>query len=171
MNRQMGAIVVAAGFFLLPGMMPVWTRFESDVTVHMLSCDAKKVGGVCTGTEKADIPFTYEVSVDQRSVLFWRADNPGLRRKLPFCSIHDSKNWLCQWNGDAAPKARIGMAAGNYMEIAACTADTSMPTFHQVSMWRWWLVWLQDRLSPTSKLSMHGSGVSGAQPTRQSSGH
>ncbi|WP_322029444.1 hypothetical protein [Paraburkholderia sp. J76] len=154
----MAAFAAATGFFLLPSATPAWSRFENDVTVYMVSCDAKKVNGVCTGREKADTPFTYKVSVDQRSVLFWRVDNPGLHHRLPFCAIHDTKTWLCQLNGEVVPRTKIGMAAGNYMEIATCTTDASMPVFYQVSLWHWWLVWLRTRFSPSNMPPMRGAG-------------
>jgi hypothetical protein len=95
----------------------------------------------------------------------------GVIHRLPFCAIRDSKSWLCQWNSDDAPKARFGMEAGNYVEIATCATDTRGPIFYQVAMWRWWLVWLRGKIFPKPPPSMNLSGFPGGHPTGKSSGH
>src|SRR6202012_2455464 len=153
MNRLMGCFLLAVGLCLLPNVTHVWTRFESDVTVYMLSCDGAQMDGTCEGTETTDVPFTYQVSVDQHSVRYWRLSDPDVIRGLTFCAIHDSKSWLCQWNGDDAPKSRFGMEAGRYVEIGTCMTTAPGPVFYQVSMWRWWLVWVEQKFLSTAARS------------------
>ncbi|MEJ0002868.1 MAG: hypothetical protein WDN30_03645 [Pararobbsia sp.] len=140
-------IILAAGLWVFPSAIAAWIPFENEVTVYMLSCDGQQVNGVCQGAEKTDIPFTYEVSLDQHAVWYWRADAPSRPRRFPFCAIHDTRSWLCQWDSDEAPKLRFGMAAGKYLEIATCMTVMTEPLFYQVPMWRWWLVWLHEELS------------------------
>jgi len=146
MNRLMGCLLLAVALCLLPNASHVWTRFDNDVTVYMLSCDGAQMDGTCEGAETTDVPFTYRVSVDQHSVRYWRISDPDVIRRLTFCAIHDSTSWLCQSNGDDAPKTRFGMAAGHYLEVGTCMTAAPGPVFYQVSMWRWWFVWVRERL-------------------------
>lgn len=147
MDRLAGCAMVAASFLLFPNTTAAWIPFDNEVTVYMLSCDGEEVSGVCRGKEKTDIPFTYKVSVDQHSVWYWRTDDAGKPRRLPFCAIHDTTSWLCQWESDEIPKSRFGMVAGKYVEIATCMTVSSAPLFYQVSVWRWWLVRLREKFS------------------------
>ncbi|WP_454828990.1 hypothetical protein [Paraburkholderia xenovorans] len=147
MNRLIIYIVVVASFLVFPGTTAAWLPFGNEVTVYMLSCDGEQKSGLCHGREKTDIPFTYKVLADQLSVWYWRADDPDEPRRLSFCAIHDMKNWLCQWGSDEIPKSRFGMVSGRYAEIATCVTVTSTPLFYQVSMLRWWFVWLREQLS------------------------
>lgn len=146
MDRLFVYAVVPASFWFFSGSIIAWTPLESEATVYMLSCDGAQVGGVCNGKEEADLPFTYKVSVDEHAVLYSRMDGPDILRRLPFCTIRDARDWLCQWEGDKIPKSRFGMVAGKYVEIATCTSDATREMFYQVPMWRWWLVWLREKL-------------------------
>jgi hypothetical protein len=125
----------------------VFTPLDNQVTVYMVSCDGEPVDGVCHGMARTYPPFTYEVSVDQHSVSYWTMADPGMRRELSFCAVHDTNSWLCQWNSDEIPKTRFGLASGKYVEIATCITDTSHRPPIQVPMWRWWLVRLREKLS------------------------
>lgn len=146
MNRPMVCLAVAAALCLLLIATHMWTRFENDVTVYMLSCDGAQMNGTCEGTETTDVPFSYHVSIDQHSVLYWRVNDPGLIRRFPFCAIHDSTSWLCQWDDDGAPKTKFGMQAGRYVEVGTCATDPGGPVFYQVSAWRWWRVRVREWL-------------------------
>ncbi len=147
MDRLTGYIAVAAIFWVFTGTAAAWIPFGNEVTVYMLSCDGQQVRGICHGKEKADIPFTYRILADQRSVWYWRTDYPGEPRRLPFCAVQDTKSWLCQWESAEVPKSRFGMIGGKYVEIATCVTDTNPPVFYQVPMWRWWLVRLHEKIS------------------------
>lgn len=146
-KRITNRLLVATVFCFLALATFVRTPFENEVTVYMLSCDGETVDAVCHGTEKTYLPFTYKVSVDEHSVSYWTMGDPGMRRELSFCAVHDASNWLCQWNSDEIPKTRFGMVAGKYVEIATCVTDTAHRPPVQVPMWRWWLVRLREKLS------------------------
>lgn len=139
--------LVAAICCVLPVGTSGRTPLENEVTVYMLSCDGEPVSGVCRGKEKTYLPFTYEVSVDQHSVSYRTMDDPGARRELSFCAVHDANSWLCQWSSDDIPKARFGMVSGKYVEIATCITDTTHRPPYQVPMWRWWVARLHEKLS------------------------
>ncbi|WP_420993167.1 hypothetical protein ACKI2N_023580 [Cupriavidus sp. 30B13] len=147
MDRLIAYVMVAASAWVLPNTTAAWIPFENEVTVYMLSCDGEQVSDVCHGKEKTDIPFTYRVLLDQRSVWYWRTDDPSKPRRFPRCTIHDAKSWLCQLESDEVPKSRFGMVAGKYVEIATCVTGATTPFFYQVPMWRWWLVRLHEKLS------------------------
>ncbi|MFM0500765.1 hypothetical protein [Paraburkholderia caffeinilytica] len=147
MNRLTGYLPVAAVLCFLPVAASICTPLKNEVTVYMLSCDGEQINGVCHGKEKTHLPFTYEVSVDQHSVSYWTTADPGMRRELPFCAVHDTNSWLCQWSSEEVPKIRFGMVSGKYAEIATCMTDATHRPFFQVSMWRWWLVRLKEALS------------------------
>lgn len=66
--HAIGFAIVATGFWALPGTTAAWMPFGNEVTVYMVSCDGEQASGTCRGSEKADLPFTYKVSVDQQSV-------------------------------------------------------------------------------------------------------
>jgi hypothetical protein len=147
MNRLVGSIVIASGIGLVPDGSASLLPYGNEVTVYMLSCDGKRVSGVCRGNEKTDIPMTYKVLVDQHSVSYSRVDDPGEAQRFPFCAVSDTKSWWCQWEDDEVPKSRFGMVAGKYVEIATCMSVTTTQLYYQVPMWRWWLVWLHERLA------------------------
>jgi len=147
LKRLTSHLLVVMVFCLLAVSTSVRTPLENEVTVYMLSCDGEPVYGVCYGKAKTYPPFTYKVSVDQHSVWYWAMGDPGMRRELSFCAVHDTNSWLCQWNSDEIPKTRFGMVSGKYVEIATCITDTTHRPPIQVPMWRWWLVRLHEKLS------------------------
>jgi len=146
-KRLSDRLLVAAVFCFIAVTTSVRTPLENEVTVYMLSCDGEPVNGVCYGKDKTYPPFTYKVSVDQHSVWYWTMGDPGMRRELSFCAVHDTNSWLCQWNSDEIPRTRFGMVSGKYVEIATCVTDTTHRPPIQVPMWRWWLVRLHEKLS------------------------
>jgi hypothetical protein len=145
-KRLAGHLLVAAAFCFLAVATSVCTPFENEVTVYMLSCGGDQVDDVCYGKEKTYPPFTYKVSVDQHSVSYWTMADPGMRRELSVCAVHDTNSWLCQWNSDEVPKTRFGMVSGKYVEIATCITDTTHRSPYQVPRWRWWLARLHEQL-------------------------
>lgn len=146
-KRLTGYFVVAAALCFFPVSASISTSLENEVTVYMLSCDGEMVNDVCHGMEKTYLPFTYAVSVDQHSVSYRTMAERGIQHELSFCAVQDTNSWLCQFNGDEVPKTRFGMVSGKYAEIATCVADTTHRPPIQVSMWRWWLVRLHEKLS------------------------
>lgn len=146
MNRLLAYVIVPAGIGILSGPAAVSTSLGNEATVYMLSCEGTQVDGVCHGSEKTDPPFTYKVSVDEHAVLYSTMDDAMSPRRFPFCVIHDTRSWLCQWEGYGIPKSRFGMVAGRYVEIATCMTGAKEQIFYQVPVWRWWLVRLHERL-------------------------
>ena len=146
MNRPMGCGLLAGALCVLAIAVHVGARFDKNVTVYMLSCDGAQMGGSCEGTEKTDVPFTYHVSIDQRAVMYWRANDPALVRRFAACAIHDFKNWLCEWRADSATKTMFGLQAGRYVEIGTCVSAAAGQMYYQVSAWRWWRVRVREWL-------------------------
>jgi hypothetical protein len=144
MHRLTGCLLIGVSAATFPVASTSWPQLENETTVYMLSCDGERVNDVCRGYERTGVPFTYKVSVDQHSVLYWTTSNPSLPRRLPFCAIQNARSWLCQWNNDDIPKTRFGMVGGRYVEIAVCTTRAPVPMFYQVPKWRWWLVRLHE---------------------------
>ncbi|MFP3614393.1 hypothetical protein SB778_30295 [Paraburkholderia sp. SIMBA_050] len=147
MNRLIGHLVVAASFWFLPDQIATWMPFENEVTVYMLSCDGEQVNGICRGNEKTDIPMTYKVLIDQNFVSARRMNDMSRPQRFPYCLVGDTKNWWCQWSEDEVPDSRFGMVAGKYAEITTCMSITTTQLYHQVPMWRWWMVWLHENLA------------------------
>jgi hypothetical protein len=154
MHRLTGCMLLGVSAALLPVASTSWTRLENETTVYMLSCDGARVSHVCSGNERTGVPFTYRVSADQHSVLYWTMNDPNLQRRLSFCVIQNTRSWLCQWNNDDIPKTRL--VGGRYVEIAVCVSGASVPMFYQVDKWRWWLVRLH--------VKFEGSLASARQP-------
>lgn len=147
MNRLIGYTLAAASFWSLPGKVAAWMPFENEVAVYMLSCDGEQANGVCHGEEKTDVPMIYKVLVDQNSVSAHRMNDLDRPQRFPYCFVNDVKNWWCQWSEDEVPDSRFGMVRGKYAEITTCMNVTTTQFYYQVPMWRWWLVWLHEKLA------------------------
>lgn len=145
MHRLMGCLLIGVSAATFPVASTSWTPLDNETTVYMLSCDGEWVNEVCRGNERTSVPFTYKVSVDQHSVLYWTKDDLYLPRRFPFCAIQNARSWLCQWDRAETPKTRFGMVAGRYVEIAVCTTGAPVPMFYQVPKWRWWIVRLHEK--------------------------
>lgn len=159
MLRLLGCLLISIGVSTLPNAWTAWASFENGMTVYMVSCDGARIGGLCHGDERAGVPFTYQVSLDEHSVTYRTMNDPGLPRTLPFCVIRDVRSWLCQWNRDEVPKIRFGMVGGNYVEISVCTTDAPGPMFYQVSQWHWWRVRLRETFSRTEANSRSAAAM------------
>ncbi|SAK67870.1 hypothetical protein AWB80_03361 [Caballeronia pedi] len=151
----MACVLIGVSASLFPVASTSLTRFENETTVYMLSCDGERINDVCSGNERTGVPFTYKVSVDQNSVLYWTMNDPNLARRLPFCAIQNSRSWLCQWTNDDIPKTRFGMVGGRYVEIAVCSTGAPVPMFYQVYKWRWWLVRLREAFGSSLASTRH----------------
>lgn len=138
--RRMMSLLFA--FFLGGYLFNEW--LGTEVTLYKMFCTKGRVDGVCKSEEQTANPTTYKVFVEQQVVIYWVGDSSPVR--LPFCAVRDARNWSCKYEtGSEIPRREYIMSNGNYYEVGEPRLLGSDP-FYTVSAWRWWSVWLAQKL-------------------------
>jgi hypothetical protein len=148
MNEELGSAIslciiaiIVTCFWLFSEALP----FRTETTVYRLFCTGALTQGKCNAKEETANPSTYKAFVDQQTIVYWFENSPGPKR-LQHCAIRNAKNWSCQLGNQLEdnPRYEWQMIDGQLRENGPTALSRDL--FYQVPKWRWWLVWLEEKM-------------------------
>ena len=127
---------VVVGLWLFSEELP----FQNEITVYQMFCTGEgRKDGKCKSKEETANPITYRAFVDQQTVIYWFEHSAPTRMRN--CAVRDAKNWSCQL--DDRWQTEYKMIDG---ALGKTSDNPIQPIFYQASKWRWWSVWLDQRM-------------------------